>query len=191
MPMHSSFSKLRGCTASNRGGEDAGHAAIEIADGLEPLKILGRENLRTILPHQRGDFVVLSLPPGREGPLPVMQRRVYPPTVRAARSNFIGFQRLAPCLALYSQYVGTRCTERLAGAGIEPSVGTKGDSCDNALYKAELILGRAPWKTREAVVLATLEWASWFNNDRLMVPAGLRAACPGRVDAVVTARPYA
>jgi putative transposase len=69
-----------------------------------------------------------------------------------------------------SQYVSIRYTERLAEAGIEPSVGSKGDSYDNALYKAELILCRAPWKTREAVELATLEWASWFNNYRLMAP---------------------
>ena len=78
-----------------------------------------------------------------------------------------------------SQYVSIRYTERLAEAGIEPSVGSKGDSYDNALaetinglYKAELIHRRAPWKTREAVELATLEWVSWFNNHRLMAPLG-------------------
>ncbi len=60
-------------------------------------------------------------------------------------------------------------------AGIEPSVGSKGDSYDNALaetinglYKTELIHKRAPWKTREAVELATLEWVAWFNNQRLL-----------------------
>uniref|UniRef100_UPI001E4F6EFC integrase core domain-containing protein n=1 Tax=Noviherbaspirillum malthae TaxID=1260987 RepID=UPI001E4F6EFC len=69
--------------------------------------------------------------------------------------------------------------QRLAEAGIEPSVGSKGDSYDNALaetinglYKAELIHRRAPWKTREAVELATLEWVSWFNHHRLMEPLG-------------------
>ena len=74
-----------------------------------------------------------------------------------------------------SQYVSIRYTERLAEAGIEPSVGSVGDSYDNALaetinglYKAELIRRRAPWKTREAVELATLEWVAWFNNHRLM-----------------------
>ncbi len=74
-----------------------------------------------------------------------------------------------------SQYVSIRYSERLAEAGIEPSVGSKGDSYDNALaetinglYKAELIRRRAPWKTREAVELATLEWVAWFNNHRLM-----------------------
>ena len=78
-----------------------------------------------------------------------------------------------------SQYVSIRYTERLAEAGIEPSVGSKGDSYDNALaetinglYKAELIHRRGPWKTREAVELATLEWVSWFNHHRLMEPLG-------------------
>ena len=66
-----------------------------------------------------------------------------------------------------------------AEAGIEPSVGSKGDSYDNALaetinglYKAELIHRRGPWKTRESVELATLEWVSWFNHQRLMEPLG-------------------
>jgi len=66
-----------------------------------------------------------------------------------------------------SQYVSIRYSERLAEAGIEPSVGSKGDSYDNALaktinglYKAELIHRRAPWKSREAVELATLEWVA-------------------------------
>jgi transposase InsO family protein len=78
-----------------------------------------------------------------------------------------------------SQYVSIRYSERLAEAGIEPSVGTKGDSYDNALaetinglYKAELIHRRAPWKTKEAVELATLEWVSWFNRHRLLEPIG-------------------
>ena len=78
-----------------------------------------------------------------------------------------------------SQYVSIRYTERLAEAGIEPSVGSKGDSYDNALaetinglYKAELIHRRVPWKTKEAVELATLEWVSWFNYHRLMEPLG-------------------
>ncbi len=58
-------------------------------------------------------------------------------------------------------------------------MGSKGDSYDNALaetinglYKAELIHRRAPWKTREAVELATLEWVSWFNHHRLLEPIG-------------------
>ena len=78
-----------------------------------------------------------------------------------------------------SQYVSIRYTERLAEAGIEPSVGSRGDSYDNALaetinglYKAELIQRRAPWKSPEAVELATLEWVSWFNHHRLLEPIG-------------------
>jgi len=78
-----------------------------------------------------------------------------------------------------SQYVSIRYSERLAEAGIEPSVGSRGDSYDNALaetinglYKAEVIHRRAPWKTREAVELATLEWVSWFNHHRLLEPIG-------------------
>ena len=78
-----------------------------------------------------------------------------------------------------SQYVSIRYSERLAEAGIAPSVGSKGDSYDNALaetvnglYKAELIHRRGPWKTRAAVELATLEWVSWFNHQRLMGPLG-------------------
>ena len=78
-----------------------------------------------------------------------------------------------------SQYVSIRYSERLAEAGVEPSVGSKGDSYDNALaetinglYKAELIHRRAPWKTKEAVELATLEWVSWFNSHRLLEPIG-------------------
>jgi transposase InsO family protein len=78
-----------------------------------------------------------------------------------------------------SQYVSIRYTERLAEAGIKPSVGSRGDSYDNALaetinglYKAELIHRRAPWKTKAAVELATLEWVSWFNHHRLLEPIG-------------------
>ncbi|KGF80382.1 transposase [Massilia sp. JS1662] len=78
-----------------------------------------------------------------------------------------------------SQYVSIKYSERLAEAGIEPSVGSKGNSYDdalaetiNGLYKAELIHRRAPWKTREAVELATLEWVSWFNHHRLLGPLG-------------------
>ena len=78
-----------------------------------------------------------------------------------------------------SQYVSIRYSERLAEAGIAPSVGSRGDSYDNALaetinglYKAELIHRRGPWRTRESVELATLEWVSWFNHQRLMGPLG-------------------
>ncbi|CAN5193096.1 hypothetical protein BH10PSE16_BH10PSE16_41900 [soil metagenome] len=78
-----------------------------------------------------------------------------------------------------SQYASIRYTERLAQAGIEPSVGSKGDSYDNALaetinalYKAEIIHPRAPWRTIEAVELASLEWLSWFNHHRLLERIG-------------------
>ena len=71
-----------------------------------------------------------------------------------------------------SHYVSIRYSGRLAEAGIAPSVGSKGDRYDNALaetinglYKAELIHRRGPWKTRESVELATLEWVSWFNHQ--------------------------
>lgn len=78
-----------------------------------------------------------------------------------------------------SQYLSIRYSERLAEAGIEPSVGSRGDSYDNALaetinglYKAEIIHRRGPWKTKQAVELATLEWVAWFNHHRLMGPLG-------------------
>ncbi len=78
-----------------------------------------------------------------------------------------------------SQYVSIRYTERLADAGIEPSIGSRGDSYDNALaetinglYKTELIYCRGPWKSRESVELATLQWVHWFNHIRLLEPIG-------------------
>ncbi|MDC7692322.1 IS3 family transposase [Vogesella sp. SH7W] len=78
-----------------------------------------------------------------------------------------------------SQYVSIRYSERLAEAGIESSVGSTGDSYDNALaetinglYKAEVIHRRGPWKSLEAVELATLEWVAWFNHHRLLAPIG-------------------
>ncbi|WP_183192230.1 IS3 family transposase [Ancylobacter tetraedralis] len=78
-----------------------------------------------------------------------------------------------------SQYVSIRYTERLAEAGIEPSVGSVGDSYDNALaetinglYKAELTHRRGPWRSFEAVEFATLSWVDWFNNRRLLEPIG-------------------
>ncbi len=77
------------------------------------------------------------------------------------------------------QYVSIKYTERLAEAGIEPSVGSVGDSYDNALaetinglYKAEVIHRRGPWRSLEAVEFATLEWVDWFNNRRILEPIG-------------------
>ena len=78
-----------------------------------------------------------------------------------------------------SQYVSIRYSERLGEAGVEPSIGSKGDSYGNALAetidgldKAELIHRWAPWKTKEALEFATLEWVSWFKNQRLLEPIG-------------------
>ena len=78
-----------------------------------------------------------------------------------------------------SQYVSIKYTERLAEAGVEPSVGSVGDSYDNALaetinglYKAEVIHRRGPWRSFEAVEFATLAWVNWFNCRRLLEPIG-------------------
>ena len=78
------------------------------------------------------------------------------------------------CRPAYQAY-----TERLAEAGIEPSVGSVGDSDDNALaetihglYKAEVIHRRGPWRSFAAGEFATLEWVDWFNNRRLLEPIG-------------------
>ena len=77
------------------------------------------------------------------------------------------------------QYLSIRYTERLAEAGIEPSVGSKGDSYDNALaesviglYKTEVIRRRGPWRHLDDVEFATLEWVAWFNTHRLLEPIG-------------------
>ena len=77
------------------------------------------------------------------------------------------------------QYLSIRYTERLAEAGIEPSVGSRGDSYDNALaesviglFKTEVIRRGGPWRSIEDVELATLEWVWWFNDHRLLEPIG-------------------
>ena len=77
------------------------------------------------------------------------------------------------------QYVSIKYSERLAAAGIEPSVGSVGDSYDNALaetviglFKTEVIHRRGPWRSFDAVEYATLEWVDWFNNRRLLEPIG-------------------
>jgi putative transposase len=77
------------------------------------------------------------------------------------------------------QYLAIRYTDRLADAGIEPSVGSRGDAYDNALaetiiglYKAEVIYHLGPWKGLEDVEFATLEWVAWYNSQRLMEPLG-------------------
>ena len=78
-----------------------------------------------------------------------------------------------------SQYVSIKYTERLLEAWIEPSVGSVGDSYDNALvgtinglYKTEVIHRRGSWRSFEAVEFATLEWVDWFNNRRFLAPIG-------------------
>jgi transposase InsO family protein len=78
-----------------------------------------------------------------------------------------------------SQYLSIRYTERLAEAGAVTSVGSVGDSYDNALaetiiglYKTELIRRRGPWKGIDQVEYATLEWVDWFNHRRLLEPIG-------------------
>ena len=78
-----------------------------------------------------------------------------------------------------SQYLSLRYTERLAKAGVQASVGRVGDSYDNALaeavnalFKAEVIRRKGPWKSVEAVELATLDWVHWFNHHRLLEPIG-------------------
>lgn len=77
------------------------------------------------------------------------------------------------------QYVSIRYSERLAEAGVEPSVGSVGDSYDNALaetinglFKTEVIWPNSPWRTIEEVEFATLEWVDWFNNRRLLSSIG-------------------
>jgi putative transposase len=78
-----------------------------------------------------------------------------------------------------AQYLSIRYTERLAEAGAVTSVGSRGDSYDNALaetiiglYKTELIRRRGPWKGIDQVEYATLEWVDWFNHRRLLEPIG-------------------
>jgi transposase InsO family protein len=78
-----------------------------------------------------------------------------------------------------TQYLAIRYTDRLLDAGIEPSVGSRGDAYDNALaetinglYKAEVIYHLGPWRGLEDVEYATLEWVAWYNSQRLMEPLG-------------------
>jgi putative transposase len=79
----------------------------------------------------------------------------------------------------FTQYLSMRYTHRLADAGIAPSVGSRGDSYDNALaesviglFKAEVIRRKGPWRSVEAVEFATLAWVDWFNHRRLLEPIG-------------------
>jgi putative transposase len=83
-----------------------------------------------------------------------------------------------------SQYLAIKHTERLAGEGVAPSVGSVGSSYDNALaetiiglYKSEVIYKRGPWRNLEMVEFATLEWVNWFNTKRLLEPIGYIPSC--------------
>ena len=83
------------------------------------------------------------------------------------------------------QYLSIRYTERLAEAGIDPSVGSRGDSYDNALaesvtglYKTELVRRRGPWRHNEAVEFATLEWVDWFNQREQDCPRSINLTMP-------------
>jgi putative transposase len=78
-----------------------------------------------------------------------------------------------------SQYLAIRYTERLAAAGVEASVGSRGDSYDNALaesviglFKTEVIRHQGPWRDLDHVEYATLDWVAWFNTQRLLEPLG-------------------
>ncbi len=96
-----------------------------------------------------------------------------------------------------SQYVSIKYTERQADSGFEPSVGSVGDSYDdalaetfNGLYKVEVINRRGPWRSFEAVEFATLEWVNWFNHRRLLEPIGKsRQARPRRAITPHSSRP--
>ena len=78
-----------------------------------------------------------------------------------------------------TQYLSMRYTDRLADADVAPSVGSRGDSYDNALaesiiglFKTEVIQRKGPWRHLEAVEFATLTWVDWFNHRRLLEPIG-------------------
>jgi putative transposase len=101
-----------------------------------------------------------------------------------------------------TQYLSMRYTDRLADAGIEPSVGSRGDSYDNALaesiiglFKTEVIQRKGPWRHLEAVEFATLTWVDWFNTRRLLEPIGYvppteyEAQYYAQLDAESTAHP--
>ena len=90
-----------------------------------------------------------------------------------------------------SQYVSLAYSDALITAGVSASVGTVGDSYDNALaetvnglYKAELIHSKRLWESTEAVELATMGWVHWWNTTRLH--EGLGYATPTEVEAAYT-----
>ena len=114
------------------------------------------------------------LPPRlkRDRELSASIRRVY-------EENFAVYGARKVWRQLGSQYLSIRYSERLAEVGAQPSVGSVGDSYDNALaetviglYKAEVIRHRGPWRSLDEVEYATLGWVDWFNNRRLLEPIG-------------------
>ena len=125
--------------------------------------------------------LTVVLTPRNRGPARRGQRASPGPIRRRFRRLFIATSSLKVLRQPLesAEYVSIHYTERLAEAGIEPSVGSVGDSFDNALaetinglYKAEVIHRRGPWRSFEAVEFATLEWVDWFNNRRLLEPIG-------------------
>ena len=93
------------------------------------------------------------------------------------KSRSLSQNKNPPCRGV--QYLSIRYAERLQDAGIEPSVGSVGDSYDNALaetinglYKTEVIRRQGPWRNVEDVEFATLTWVDWFNNRRLFESIG-------------------
>ena len=111
----------------------------------------------------------------------------YLPNPRVVPYNTSSFEVLQRPLES-TQYLSIRYSERLGEAGIEPSVGSVGDSYDNALaetiiglYKTEVIRKRGPWRNLDQVEYATLEWVDWFNHRRLLSSNGDRP--PAEVEA--------
>ena len=97
-----------------------------------------------------------------------------------------------------SQYLAIRYSERLAEAGLAASVGSRGDSYDNALaesviglYKTELIHHEGPWRDRAHVEHATLEWVHWFNTERLLEPLGYLPPAEYEAQHLATTAPLA
>ena len=101
------------------------------------------------------------------------------PSSRRSTTGARGIEDLVHHSDRGTQYLSMRYSDRLAEAGIEPSVGSRGDSYDNALaesiiglFKTEVIQRKGPWRHLEGVEFATLTWVDWFNTRRLLEPIG-------------------
>ena len=151
------------------------HATARRSEGDAPSRCLGNGRKRSIsaapLQNTRQTDLVGSLGLKSDRLLDALEQALHARRGPASRSLIHHSDR-------GSQYVSIRYTERLADAGIEPSVGSVGDSYDNALaetinglYKAEVIHRRS-WRNLQDVELATLEWVDWFNHKRLLGPIG-------------------